>query len=360
MVMGFDQILQIKQKLNSPVLIIGHTGFKGTWLTLLLEKLEVELVGISLPADRSSMYSKLNRHGRINEYFQDIRDTTETEKLFQRIKPKYIIHLAAQPLVLNSYKAPRETFETNVIGTVNVLDAATKLDVCENIVVATTDKVYRNDDSGNRFTENFALGGKDPYSWSKVGTESAIGAWQQIALVNGGPKITSVRAGNVIGGGDQAENRLLPDLIRSFISESEITLRNPQSTRPWQHALDPLWGYVLALTSDSTEQAFNFSPEGRSLNVLEVADISTKAWGTKTQIKFLEQQDDLESNFLELNSSLAKEKLNWTSSWSQEDAVVSTVSWWKSVTEKKLTLEEACNIDLNRLSSCHGKFIDEK
>jgi CDP-glucose 4,6-dehydratase len=330
-------------------LIIGHTGFKGTWLTLLLEKLGVELIGISLPADATSMYSKLNRHGQIDEYFQDIRDQAKIERLFQKIKPKYIFHLAAQPLVLNSYKAPRETFETNVIGTVNVLDAATKLDICENIVVATTDKVYRNDDSGNRFTENFALGGKDPYSWSKVGTESAIGAWQQIALVNGGPRITSVRAGNVIGGGDQAENRLLPDLIRSFISNSEIPLRNPQSTRPWQHALDPLWGYVLALTSDSTEQVFNFSPEGRSLNVLEVANISTKTWGTKAQIKFLEQENGLESNFLELNSTLAEEKLNWKNSWSQENAIVSTVSWWKSVLGKKLTPEEACNVNLEEL-----------
>jgi CDP-glucose 4,6-dehydratase len=349
MVMGFDQILQVKQKLNSPVLIIGHTGFKGTWLTLLLEKLGVESVGISLPADTTSIYSKLNRHGRINEYFEDIRNTTKIENLFQKIKPKYIFHLAAQPLVLNSYKAPKETFEINVMGTVNILDAATKLDMCEHIVVATTDKVYRNDDSGNRFTENFALGGKDPYSWSKVGTESAIGAWQQISQVTGGPKITSVRAGNVIGGGDQAENRLLPDLIRSFTSNSEIPLRNPQSTRPWQHALDPLWGYVLALTSDSSEPAFNFSPEGESLNVLEVANISLKTWGTSLKIIIEEQQIGLESNMLELNSALAKEKLHWKSSWSQENAVVSTVSWWKSVAEKKLTPEEACNINLEEL-----------
>ena len=349
--MSFDQILRVKQILNSPVLIIGHTGFKGTWLTLLLEKLGVDLTGISLPADNNSMYSKLNRFGQIHEYFQDIRDFNQTEKLIQRIKPKYIIHLAAQPLVLNSYKAPRETFETNVMGTVNVLDAALNLEECEHIVISTTDKVYKNDDSGQRFTENSSLGGKDPYSWSKVGTEAAIGAWQQIALVIGGPKITSVRAGNVIGGGDQAENRLLPDLIKSFSSNSNILLRNPQSTRPWQHALDPLWGYVLALTAGATESAFNFSPNGKSLTVLEVANIAANTWGSNPNINLDPQQIKLESNTLELNSSLACTKLNWKNRWSQENAVISTVSWWKSIQENKLSPAEACEADLEDLFS---------
>jgi CDP-glucose 4,6-dehydratase len=347
--MSFDQILRVKQKLNSPVLIIGHTGFKGTWLTLLLEKLGIDLTGIALPADKSSMYSKLNRHGQIKEYFQDIRDFSQTEKLIQEIKPKYILHLAAQPLVLNSYKAPRDTFETNVLGTVNVLDAASKLSECEHIVVSTTDKVYKNDNSGKRFTENSALGGKDPYSWSKVGTEAAIGAWQQISLVNGGPKITSVRAGNVIGGGDQAENRLLPDLIRSITTNSEIFLRNPQSTRPWQHALDPLWGYVLALTSELEEPALNFSPDGKSLSVLDVANIAVSTWGSNIKIDLDSRQNKLESNTLELNSSLAKEKLSWKNRWSQENAVISTVNWWKSIENKTLSPIEACAFNLEEL-----------
>jgi CDP-glucose 4,6-dehydratase len=349
MVMSFDQILRVKQKLNSPVLLIGHTGFKGTWLTLLLEKLGVNLTGISLPADKASIYSNLNRYGKIHEYFQDIRDANQTEKLIRKIKPKYIIHLAAQPLVLNSYKVPRETFETNVMGTVNILDAALKIDECEHIVISTTDKVYKNDDSGQRFTEDSAFGGKDPYSWSKVGTEAAIGAWQQIVSVNGGPKITSVRAGNVIGGGDQAENRLLPDLVKSFSSNSNILLRNPQSTRPWQHALDPLWGYVLALTSESTEPAFNFSPDGKSLTVLEVANIAASTWGSNMNIETESQQSKIESNILELNSSLASTTLNWKNKWSQENAVISTVSWWKSIQENKLSPVEACDANLEEL-----------
>lgn len=347
--MSFDQIRKVSGKLNSPVLIIGHTGFKGTWLTLLLEKLGVEMTGISLPAEKSSMYAKLNRQGQINEYFQDIRDSVSIEKLIQKIKPKYIFHLAAQPLVLNSYKSPRETFETNVMGTVNLLDAATKLDNCEHIVVSTTDKVYKNDDSGQRFNESSALGGKDPYSWSKVGTEAAVGAWQQIAFVNGGPKITSVRAGNVIGGGDHSENRLLPDLIKSFISNSDIVLRNPQSTRPWQHALDPLWGYVLALTEGLNEPAFNFSPDGDSLNVHEVANIALNTWGANLKIVLESNQSKLESNTLELNSSLAKSKLNWSNRWSQKEAVISTVNWWKSIEDNTLSPMEACEINLEEL-----------
>jgi CDP-glucose 4,6-dehydratase len=352
--MSFDQILRVKQKLDSPVLIIGHTGFKGAWLTLLLEKLGVRPIGISLPAEENSLYSKLNRHGEIKEYFQDIRDATKTEQLINKINPKYIFHLAAQPLVLNSYDAPRETFETNIMGTVNVLDAATRLETCEHIVIASTDKVYKNDESGQRFSEKSALGGKDPYSWSKVGTESAIGAWQQITSINGGPKITSVRAGHGIGGGDQANNRILPDLVKSFISNTEISLRNPQSTRPWQHVLDPLWGYVLAITSDSNEPAFNFSPDGKSLTVLEIANIAVKTWGSNIEININAQQNKLESDVLELNSALAKENLNWKNVWNQEDAVISSVNWWKSVINRELSPEEACIVNLDELMEFKG------
>jgi CDP-glucose 4,6-dehydratase len=347
--MGFDQILKAKQKLNSPVLIIGHTGFKGTWLTLLLEKLGIEVVGVSLPANQVSLYSKLNRAGMIEEYFQDIRHTHEIEKLFLKINPKHVVHLAAQPLVLNSYKNPKETFETNVMGTVNILDAAIKSKNCEHIVVATTDKVYKNNDSGELFEESSALGGKDPYSWSKVGTESAVGAWQQISFVKNGPKITSARAGNVIGGGDQAEDRLLPDLVRSFISNSDISLRNPKSSRPWQHVLDPLWGYLLTLISEDEEPAFNFSPDGKSLTVLEVTKIAVSVWDSKFKINIEPSESNLESNTLQLSSKLAKTKLNWKNNWSQEEAVVSTINWWKSINESHLSPKEACELNLEEL-----------
>ena len=347
--MSFDQIMLIKQKIKSPIVIIGHTGFKGTWLTLLLEKLDIEAIGISLPPDKNGLYSSLNKKSTTNEFFQDIRDFSKLVKIINDIRPSFVIHLAAQPLVLDSYKNPRETFETNVLGTANVLDALYKTGCCEKIIVSTTDKVYKNDEYGNKFNEDSPLGGKDPYSWSKVGTEAAIGAWQQISQISDGPKIISVRAGNVIGGGDQSMNRLLPDIVKSLNAGNPIQIRNPYSTRPWQHALDPLWGYLLALVTDTEELAFNFSPDGRSLTVKEVTDIASKTWGEKSKINFHETTDNLESKSLELDSALAKRKLNWQNRWEQEEAVISTIKWWKLFLTKETSAYEACEINLGEL-----------
>jgi CDP-glucose 4,6-dehydratase len=260
-----------------------------------------------------------------------------------------VIHLAAQPLVLNSYIEPRETFETNVLGTVNLLDALVTNSSTSKIVIATTDKVYKQKKFKRSFRESDSLGGKDPYSWSKVGAEAVIGAWQQISKTQGGPKIISVRAGNVIGGGDSSQNRLLPDLIKGFISNSCIEIRNPKSTRPWQHALDPLSGYLLALATDTKEKAFNFSPNSKSLRVEEVTKIAQQVWGSQSQVNFGSIDDSLETKSLSLNSMKAKKKLNWHSVWTQEESVVSTVEWWKSVTKKSLSPSEACMKDISEL-----------
>jgi CDP-glucose 4,6-dehydratase len=347
--MSFDQILQVKQKIKAPVVVIGHTGFKGTWLTLLLEKLGIETIGISLPADKNGLYSMINKKSTTREFIQDIRDFSKIEEIFNNLRPRFVIHLAAQPLVLNSYKIPRETFETNVLGTANVLDALSRIECCEKIIVSTTDKVYKNNDHGEKFNEDSPLGGKDPYSWSKVGTEAAIGAWQQISQISNGPKIISVRAGNVIGGGDNAINRLLPDIVKSLDAGNPIQIRNPHSTRPWQHALDPLWGYLLALVSDADEFAFNFSPDGRSLTVEEVTNIASQTWGTNTMVNFHESNNALESKSLELDSTLAKRKLNWQNQWDQAGAVISTIEWWKLFLSKDASAFEACDINLGEL-----------
>ena len=177
--------------------------------------------------------------------------------------PGAIIHMAAQPLVLESYRIPRETFETNVMGTVNILDAAFATEFVKGIIVVTTDKVYRNDNLGMKFVESDALVNKDPYSASKVGTESVVAAWQQISKVSNGPKVVATRAGNVIGGGDWADDRIIPELIRGFSTNSKVIVRNPKSTRPWQHVLDPLVGYVMVLEAVlAGEQiaSMNFGP----------------------------------------------------------------------------------------------------
>lgn len=334
--------------INEPVLITGHTGFKGSWMTQLLDMLGIEWVGLSLQPKPDSLYKSINQKNK-REYFADIRNYENLKKIINTINPKYVIHLAAQPLVLNSYNEPRETFETNILGTVNLLDALLTNSSTNKIVIATTDKVYKQKKFMRSFRESDSLGGKDPYSWSKVGTEAVIGAWQQISKTQGGPKIISVRAGNVIGGGDSSQNRLLPDLIKGFISNSCIEIRNPKSTRPWQHVLDPLSGYLLALVTDTKEKAFNFSPNSKSLRVEEVTKIAQQAWGSQSQVIFGNIEDYLETKSLSLNSSKAKKVLNWQSHWSQKLAVISTVNWWKNVTEKKMSPNEACIADMTDL-----------
>jgi CDP-glucose 4,6-dehydratase len=345
--MSLNQLPALRA-LSGPVLITGHTGFKGSWMTLLLEKLGIEWVGISLQPIPDSLYNSIAQKNR-QEYFVDIRNYENLKKVISTIKPKYVIHLAAQPLVLNSYIEPRETFETNVLGTVNLLDTLVMNSSTSKIVIATTDKVYRQKKSKKSFKESDSLGGKDPYSWSKVGTEAVVGAWQQITNIQGGPKIISVRAGNVIGGGDSSQNRLLPDLIKGFITNSSIEIRNPNSTRPWQHVLDPLSGYLLALAKDTKESTFNFSPSSESLTVREVTKIAQQSWGGQSKVNFCDVKDSLETKSLSLNSTKAKQKLKWHSRWTQEESILSTVEWWKSVSKRALSPSEACMIDISEL-----------
>ena len=341
--------------LHGPILVTGHTGFKGTWLTFLLENLDISVVGLSLPPEENSLFKRANRFGKIPEEFIDIRNATLVTKFMNRYQPSAIIHMAAQPLVIESYKTPRATFETNVMGTVNVLDAAFQAKSVEAVVVVTTDKVYRNYEIGREFVETDPLEGKDPYSASKVGTEAVVAAWQQISKVDSGPQVISVRAGNVIGGGDWAENRLLPDLIRGFLTNDPIQIRNPHSTRPWQHVLDPLHGYILALEASmrgSNFASMNFGPESPSLSVREVVSIASQMWRAKNPIEYLENTPRAfpEAVSLSLDSHQAQSTLGWTPRWTQEEAVQSTMQWWKQVTENPNKLKEACLRDIEKIT----------
>lgn len=326
------------RELPGPLLLTGHTGFKGTWMTFLLEHLRVPVIGYSLPAEKDSLFDRAERANAIPEVFADIRDYEVLENFIDLHKPSTIIHMAAQPLVLKSYENPRETFDVNVMGTVNVLDIAFKRDFVKSIVIVTTDKVYRNDNSGRAFIETDPLEGKDPYSASKVGTEAVVAAWQQIARVSGGPSIVSVRAGNVIGGGDFAENRIVPDLVRAAILGKPAVVRNPSSTRPWQHVLDPIWGYLLTIAKildDDYPKSVNFSPREKSLSVADVVEIAVDTW-QEVQIKtpkielnkFADTQ--IESMELNIDSNLATQFIGWEPRFSQKEAVISTLNWWKS------------------------------
>jgi CDP-glucose 4,6-dehydratase len=348
-----NRVVKALKALNGPILITGHTGFKGTWLTLLLEQLGLEVVGISLPAEEESLYQRMQRKGKIPESFIDIRNFELIQKKIKEFAPSAVIHMAAQPLVLSSYKSPRETFDVNVMGTANVLEASFSSKTVKAVVAVTTDKVYKNSNNNNRFTENDELSGKDPYSASKVGSEAAISAWQQMALVNDGPRVVSVRAGNVIGGGDFAKNRLLPDLIRGFSKNTSVSVRNPHSTRPWQHVLDPLNGYLSALAhvlEGGAENAFNFGPLEESLQVEEVVKIAANSWGDSAEFNFEQEfNSNKESVTLQLDSTLANKVLNWNSSWNQKASIISTMDWWKKVLLNKINSSEACLSDINFL-----------
>lgn len=351
------------RELQGPILVTGHTGFKGTWLTLLLEKLRVPVIGFALPSKPDALYDRAKRRGAIPEIFADIRDFEAIAGFLAVHKPSAVIHMAAQPLVIESYETPRETFEINTMGTANIFDACFKTPSVEAVLVVTTDKVYRNDNSGRHFVESDPLSGKDPYSASKVGAESAVAAWQQISKVAGGPTVVSVRAGNVIGGGDWSENRLLPDLIRGFARRETVTVRNPESTRPWQHVLDPLNGYLLALEAalgKTSPAALNFGPDSRSMSVKEIVEIARKSWPSNTAVEFSRSQANagVEAVDLNLDSRLARQNLGWEPIWTQPNSVIATVDWWNQVLNKSLDPTDACQVDIDfLLKSARGLGI---
>jgi CDP-glucose 4,6-dehydratase len=347
--------------LSGPVLITGHSGFKGTWLTLLLEKLGIEVVGYSLSPEKDSLFDRANRTGAISELFADVRDYQRLDTYIKTVKPSAIIHMAAQPYVLESYRIPKDTFEVNIMGTVNVLNSAFACSSVQAVVVVTTDKVYKNNNSGRAFIESDPLEGKDPYSASKVGAEAVVAAWQQIQRTSGGPIVVAVRAGNVIGGGDWGDNRLLPDLIRSFSSGQKMTVRNPASTRPWQHVLDPLRGYIStleAILNDERIISINFGPESKSIEVAEVVKVAVKTWGRETSIDLDDSgpRNVREAESLDLNTDYSKNILGWGPYWTQEEAVISTVQWWDKVLNRNTEPKRACDDDIESILMKDYKF----
>ena len=341
-----------KNKISGPVLITGHTGFKGAWLTELLQALSVEVSGYSLEPLQDSLYTKLKLQGKFREEYADVRNLDKLTKFVSETKPEVIFHLAAQPLVLESYSQPITTFGTNVMGTANLLQAAFGCDSVKVVVIVTTDKVYENKGKVIRFTEQDPLGGKDPYSASKVGAEQAVVAWRQIKSISGGPKVIAVRAGNVIGGGDISVDRLLPDLIRAFQSGIVTDIRNPSSTRPWQHVVDPLAGYLLSaehLLADNDIAALNFSGIQKSETVSKVVEVAISRWGGNARDYVTiraNNESGAESTNLDLDSSMAHNHLGWVPQFTQVQAVEKTIDWHKAVESKLLKPSEACERDL--------------
>lgn len=344
---------------NKKVLVTGHTGFKGSWLTLWLLKMGSKIHGISLePGKDNALYNNLDIGRHINSITCDIRDKEKLSNLVKNIKPEIVFHLAAQPLVRNSYINPVETWETNVMGTIYLIESIKTLEQPCSTVAITTDKVYKNNEWVYGYRENDALGGKDPYSSSKAACELAISSWRDSFSSRDNWKhfnMVTARAGNVIGGGDWAVDRIVPDCIRALMKKEKIKIRNPNATRPWQHVIEPLSGYLLLAetisnTTDISKE-FNFGPNleaNRSVDQL-VNEIIRNWPGEKDYIMNTEHPH--EASLLNLTIDRAKHELGWSPIWNFEMAVNKTVQWYKKCSTNPKAAMESCLDDIECYSA---------
>lgn len=340
--------------LGRRVLVTGHTGFKGGWLCLLLEELGAEVFGL---ADGIPTHPSFFLHARVDDaltrdYRLDVRDLAGVLSAFDEVQPETVLHLAAQPLVLEGIRDPVGTFSTNLMGTAHVLEATRLTDSVRSCVVVTTDKVYRSGPTAAPHLEEDELGGDEPYGASKAGAEFIAASFANL-VGKIGPRIATARAGNVIGGGDWSPWRLLPDLLAALDRHRELVIRSPGAVRPWQHVLDPLTGYLLlaeAMESDQTSglpRCWNFGPDARdSRTVLDVVHEVERVSGVSLQLRF-EEPNSVESEFLALSSARARQLLGWGRKWNFEASVAQTVNWhvaWReghdvSVISRKLVKE---------------------
>lgn len=323
------------------VLVTGHTGFKGSWLTLWLNKLGAKVCGYSLePNTEPSMFKELNLVDVCENHFGNILDIEKLSKVFEEFQPEIVFHLAAQPIVRLSYKEPVLTYQTNVIGTLNVLEEARKCKSVKAFVNITTDKCYENKEVAKGYTEDEPMGGYDMYSSSKGCVEIMSSSFRRSFLQEEGTySMATARAGNVIGGGDWAEDRLIPDCVRYINKNQPIEIRNPIAVRPWQHVLEPLSGYLLLgqkLFEEGKKYAegFNFGPNEDS--VLKVADVAQKVvqYYEKGEVVVHKKDNLHEANLLMLNIDKAEKVLGWTPTLTAEEAVKNTVEWYKHFYEK--------------------------
>ena len=315
------------------VLVTGHTGFKGAWLSLLLRERGFDVSGIALDPDPGSLF-EVAQIGDVlrQDIRQDIRDRDATMSAIRRVAPEVVIHMAAQPLVRRSYVEPRLTMESNVMGTLSVLEGIEAAGTVGAAVMVTTDKVYRNVGRGDGYEEADALGGRDPYSASKSMADILVASWA--ASFDTCPMAVA-RAGNVIGGGDVSSDRLVPDLIRGFASGDPVRLRNPEAIRPWQHVLDCLNGYLLlvdALGSGAGIGAWNFGPDVSSFRtVRDVADRAARTWGHGAGWIPDDGEHPHEEAVLTLNAQRARRELGWRDALDFDEAVGWTVDWYRRV-----------------------------
>lgn len=336
---------------NKKVLVTGHTGFKGSWISLWLQSMSADVVGISLnPPTNPNLFHEAKVANKMKSIIEDIRELDKMKSIFHEHQPEIVFHLAAQPIVLYSYQYPVETYSTNVMGTLNILESIRDIKSVKSAVMVTSDKCYENVEKSQGYIESDPMGGSDPYSSSKGASEILISSYRRSYFVGNKKnetQIASARAGNVIGGGDWAENRLIPDILRALQNNKKINVRSPQSVRPWQHVLEPLAGYLLLAEhlydkgSDYSE-GWNFGPELENnmpvewileyiKNKLEIEDF------------WIIESDGFphEANYLKLDSHKANDRLKWSSKLSLESAI-DLVLEWNNLRDKGINPRDIC------------------
>jgi CDP-glucose 4,6-dehydratase len=320
---------------NRRVLVTGHTGFKGSWLVLWLEMLGAKVTGISLPPETSPNHWHLLKLDTRSHYI-DIRNEPMLRETILQIQPETVFHLAAQPLVRRSYQNPLETWAVNVLGTANVLDACRQLSSLKAVVVVTTDKCYENKEWVWGYREVDSLGGHDPYSASKAGSELVAASFRRSFFgAPDGPLLATARAGNVIGGGDWSEDRLIPDVARSAVSGKPVEIRSPDATRPWQHVLECLSGYLLLgqrlIEGDRPcAEAWNFGPDREGNRPVKEVLAALKTSWPAVEWKTSDQKQPHEARLLQLDSDKARQELAWKPVWTFQEGVEATATWYRA------------------------------
>jgi CDP-glucose 4,6-dehydratase len=333
------------------IFLTGHTGFKGSWLLYLLDSVGAKVTGYSLaPHTTPSLFNSLKFSNNITSITGDIRNKKEFQNAFNECKPEFVFHMAAQPLVLESYKNPKETFDTNFTGTLNLLEILKEYHQKVQAVFITTDKVYENLEIGFPFVETDKLGGKDPYSASKAASEILIDSYVKSFFEDSHVSIASARAGNVIGGGDWSENRLIPDIIRAKIADKPLIIRSPKAVRPWQHVLEPLFGY-LKLAKGLYDNPklnigpWNFGPENKDIKTVEDIIHIGRKFGILGDV-VIKESSLIEAECLMLNITKAKQRLNFRPIWNSKEAIEKTFNWYLNYNKGSINANKLIESDI--------------